>query len=136
MIPIPPWVKPFIGIPFLALGRDWTGCDCFGLLRLVYREQFGIELPSYTEDYADTLDRQELARLIAGQIQPWRPVPFAHCGDAVLFRIAGDECHVGLVVAPPVFLHAQEGKDTCLERWDAAGWRRRIVGIYRHEAMA
>ena len=38
----------FVGIPHADLGRDRAGCDCYGLLRLVYAEDLGIALPSFT----------------------------------------------------------------------------------------
>jgi cell wall-associated NlpC family hydrolase len=135
---IPAWVREYIGVPFKACGRDRGGLDCWGALYVIYREQFGIDLPSYADNYAARLDREEVARLIGSEMNPWRAVARGaeRCGDAALFRIAGDECHVALVVAPPLFLHCQSGTDSCLERWDALRWRRRLVGIYRHEALA
>jgi probable lipoprotein NlpC len=135
---IPAYIRHYVGIPFKPHGRTLLACDCYGLLFLVFRQEFHIELPSYETEYASALDRQEIARLIAGERTPWQPVPTdeARLGDAVCFRIAGDECHIGLVVDPPWFIHAQEGTDSCLQRWDAIRWRARTTGIYRHEAMA
>lgn len=31
-------------VPYLPGGGDWSGCDCWGLVELWYRERFGIEL--------------------------------------------------------------------------------------------
>ena len=64
------WWNRYIGTPFKAFGRTMEGCDCWGLLRIVYREAFGIELPSYVSDYTATDARQELAGLIVTEPEP------------------------------------------------------------------
>ena len=35
----------FIGIPFVSQGRSFRGCDCYGLVKLYYKEVLNIELP-------------------------------------------------------------------------------------------
>lgn len=136
----------YIGIPYAERGRDRDGIDCYGLLRLVYREQLGVDLPSYADAY-DPKDRADIARVIGERLTGWYPVwtrasgvPLdereVRPGDGVRLRILGDDCHVGVVLDPPWFLHAQAGTLSCRERWDSPRWTRRLLGVYRHEALA
>jgi cell wall-associated NlpC family hydrolase len=134
---IPVWAARYIGAAYKAHGRG-PAYDCWGLLAGCYRDVFGITLPSYDERYAAEINRAEIAALISGELGPWRWVPQneARPGDGILFKIAGQPCHVGVVVAPTQFLHVQQGTDACIEDWSRTKWSRRFAGVFRHEAMA
>jgi len=138
---IPGWADRYVGIPFLDNGRSLAGCDCWGLVRLVLREQFGLDLPSYVGGYASANEREEASALIAGRIPAdgwWRvPDQQARPGDGVVLRIMNQPWHVGLMVTPSDFLHVFEGQAvSAIERVDSPRWKRRVVGFYRHEALA
>lgn len=132
---MPPWVADYIGIPFAEFGRNRLGCDCWGLVRLVYADRLGVELPSYTGDYTGTAERDELDRLIAGHMGPWRRVDDPGLFDVVLVRIAGRACHVGVIVGPATMLHIERGIDASIARLTSPVWSRRIDGYYRHESQ-
>lgn len=120
----------YVGIPFRTLGRDREGCDCYGLVRLVYRERLGIELPAFT-DYHETLSA-ETAALIAAERRLWREVAEPAPYDVLLFRVDGAPQHIGLVAQPGWMLHTTRGKHSCLERYTRPYWRARIDGFYRY----
>lgn len=133
------WSNAYVGIPFAEHGRTRAGCDCWGLVHLVYAD-CGVQLPSYAEGYASTLERAEIAALIAGAAvsRPWAEVPpvaATRARDVVLFRRAGAPAHVGLAVAPGLMLHVSAGHAARLERYDDGRWQPRRAGIFRHEAM-
>jgi len=128
---VPAWVSEYIGIPFAGHGRDRNGCDCWGLVRLVLAEQFGISVPSYDAAYSDCCS-SEVGPHIDRVASEWQQVDPALPGDVVVMRITGRPWHVGLVIAPGRMLHVERGLDACQERFDGQHWRNRIVGIYRH----
>jgi cell wall-associated NlpC family hydrolase len=41
------WANGYVGVPYLANGRDRSGWDCWGLLVAVFYEQHGIALPDW-----------------------------------------------------------------------------------------
>ncbi len=75
-LPVP---HRLVGIPFIAGGRGWDGCDCWGLLLLAYREVLGIELPSYDRAGAGDVPRA----IVEGA---WQEVVPPH------LELAGDVC--------------------------------------------
>lgn len=137
----PPWTRDYIGIPFAPHGRDRTGCDCWGLVRLVLRERFGLRLPSYADAYAgaglaEAEDNAAALRHGAGA-ERWRRLDpgSARAGDVALLRLAGTACHVGVIVGWPWMLHVETGTDAAVERLDALRWARRLDSVWRHPAL-
>jgi len=123
----------YIGIPFKSRGRDRNGVDCWGLLRLIYREQLGIELPSYGEEYDSALDYRAVLTTIERHMHEWKPVTDARIWDAVLLRIRGLPIHLGTVIGEGRMIHVTRGISTCIEGYTSPLWRDRILGFFRHE---
>ena len=38
-------ISKFIVIPFVSKGRSFNGCDCYGLVKLYYKEILNIDIP-------------------------------------------------------------------------------------------
>lgn len=108
----------YIGLPWLDRGVTADGCDCEGLLRLVYAGELGIDL-------VGPLDRADWTPITAGSERPL---------DAILIHQA--PWHVGIVVGRGMMLHMPEGRTSCIEPYTTGRWGRRVEGIYRHREVA
>jgi len=140
------WAGAYIGIPFADRGRDRHGVDCWGLVRLVLAEQFGVGIPSYDEVYFHTrdfaaqkqiYDAQEAAdcwlKVMDGYGAPGAERP----GDVVHMRIDVSGMHVGIVIAPGRMLHARDNSGhSVIERIGGTAWKNRVRAIYRHRELA
>ena len=129
------WSDAYLGLPWADLGRDREGCDCYGLARLVYAEQLGIELPSYAGAYVGAAERAEIAALLseAEQDGPWRRVegrPQAF--DILLFRRGRLRSHVGIAIDARMMLHMDGETQARVARLDAPRWRSRFAGAFSH----
>lgn len=128
------WSVDYVGLPWADRGRDRTGCDCWGLVRLVYAEALGISLPSYAGDYPSADELREIDGLIRGALGagPWVEVAAVREFDLVLFGIGRFDSHIGIMVDRSRMLHMM-GCDTAkIERVDTPIWSRRRRGTWRH----
>jgi cell wall-associated NlpC family hydrolase len=135
---IAPWAAAYVGLPYRAQGRTRLGCDCYGLVRLVYAEVFGVPLPSYAAAYDLEQGRAgwpAVADTITLGLAQWHAVdrPAVQIGDGVVFRIAGQPMHMGIIAGtgPVRVLHIEHGINAVLEPLDSTMWNRRILGFYR-----
>ena len=97
------------GVPHRIGGTDRRGVDCSGLMQIVFRESFALELP-----------RTSRAQSRLGQSVPpadMRP------GDLVYFiDKRGD--HIGVVIERGRFLHASSTVGVTVSQFDAYWWPR------------
>lgn len=135
-----PWHAHYVGIPFADKGRDVRGADCWGLVRLVYSNELGIELPTYGEISAFDLAR--VAREIGGgkDGEVWVPVDRnqLRAFDVAVMRGHGvrETCHVGVMVDANHVLHVERGIDAVAVPLDHWTVRRRQVAFRRHRNLA
>lgn len=133
-------LNEYVGIPWLERGRTRDGCDCWGLVRIVYKDKWDIELPSYDAEYDTIADRAHLKALMDNrseefmkdgwhEIYPGEERP----GDGVLMRLGSYPIHVGIVQSSGRLLHIDFGMaSSALESYKQPKLCKRIVGFYRH----
>lgn len=134
---VPIWAGHYIGLPFQDHGRDRSGLDCWGLVRLVIAEQFNIALPSHIHEYQRTTQVDKISQLIDREAKKWRVIAAGHeaCGDVIVLRVRGRPMHVGLVMGDQQMLHIELGINSVLERYGSSRWAERIYGFYRYKGI-
>jgi len=125
----------YIGLPYLDNGRTKTGVDCWGLARLVYQGEFGIDLPSYTEEYIGGTD-PHIVEAVNLYKDNWQELATPNIGDLCLFNIFGEPMHVGVFIGENKFLHSRRGSDSVIESLNNTKWKNRFVGFYAYAPQA
>lgn len=129
------WTERYVGIPYLALGRGFDGVDCYGLARLILDQECGVRIPAYADADPCVLERAELARLIdEGRGSVWHRAEAIRPFDLLLFRMGGQDSHIGVAIDPRMMIHAHRDQAK-VARLDDPAWRSRLVGAWRHEEL-
>jgi len=125
------WAANYIGIPYKLHGRDRLGIDCWGLVRMVLKEQFDINVPSLDGKY-EADDEEGVTDLIdeTKALIKAEKVNTPLDGDIVVLRYLGYTTHVGIVVGDCI-LHASGVKMTALQKISSPHMMHRIQGYYR-----
>lgn len=126
------WYNNYIDIPYKDGGRDRSGLDCWGLVRLVYSDQYGIELPSFSSVYSTVKDTARTSELSAQYREQWDEITEPELGCLVLMRVLGTETHVGVYLGEDKFLHIRSGANSVVESIKSTTWQHRIVGYYKY----
>lgn len=124
------WASEYVGIPYKLHGRTKEGCDCWGIVRLILQEQFGVEVPSLA-DYEEDIKDFERAVDSGMAIVDAKEMPAPEIGDVVLLRILGKPCHVGIYAGEGLMIHTLMAHDSALDHVFGLRWKNRIEGFYR-----
>jgi cell wall-associated NlpC family hydrolase len=128
-----------MSVPFVDKGRDYSGLDCWGAVRLGFLEVYGIELPLYLDDYEDAGNTRKSRSDISGMLvkgkRIWKQVFEYRPMDVALFTLGGQPLHVGLMIDHRNFLHCEKKVGVVIEGLNRAMWRSRLEGVYRLEQV-
>lgn len=128
--------RKYIGIDFVH-----GSTDCYGLIRRVYDEMFGIPLRNYARpdnwwDYPDLYDlymenfENEGFRLVDFDLNSGREV-----GDIILMAIHSEKaCHAGIYIGNGKILHHFYGRKSSIENYCRL-WKNTTVAVIRHKDL-
>ena len=127
------WVNKYVGIPFVSGGRDENGCDCYGLIRLILKNEYGADLPVLSGSYTNALDAAETKKLFLEKVPllTGGRIEKPQAGAVALLRSRGLLCHVGLYAGDDYIIHARSGCGAVLERVTSPSISARVVGWWK-----
>lgn len=128
-------VDQFLGIPFKNRGRDKQGCDCWGLVMLVY-ESLDKIIPDFKISCEEPLNIHQAYRNSSSMEDVWRPLRIPRIPSVAVFSLDIKNpfaCnHLGVAISGRQFLHTMQGKNSCLEKFGHPFWKQRLVGFYEY----
>ena len=133
------WPSTYFTVPFKPYGRTRQGCDCWGLVKLVYSEQRGIDLPDFAGISPD--DAAAVPAAIDRERLNWRRIHFDARQEFDLIvmraRLVRDgktmspEMHIGIVTPDLKILHTEWPHRVSCVAADHPSLAGRIAGVYR-----
>ena len=123
--------KKYIHIPFEDHGRDFDGCDCYGLVRLIYKNEYQKDMPLLI-NYSNSANGKEVEDLIdhskplLNAVEIEKPT----IGCIAIFNIRGFSMHMGVYIGKNMVLHVMKGTNSLCERLDSYRLRGRLEGFY------
>jgi cell wall-associated NlpC family hydrolase len=122
----------YIMIPYKNKGRTSEGCDCWGLVRLVYMKEFDIILPTLLAAYSNAMDGEKVSTVVEANkpLVATKQKDAPEYGDVVIFNMRGNPCHVGVYVGRNKVLHILSGTNSTLESMDSFRLKGRVEGYY------
>lgn len=125
-------------IPFADFGRDWDGCDCWGIVRLIYKEELGIELGLYGG--ITVHDVMKVVRNFNREFREnWSKVSEPVAFDvAAMVNESGSRAfaHCGIMLSDSVLLHMRDGAGIITGNICEPGVSNQILGFYRYGAVS
>lgn len=126
-------IKTFIGIPFVDRGRDKTGSDCYGILKMYYKEILDIEIEEIIAD--PNRPKQCYVKYLDQIARKWEKVetPEPHSVVAMSTNMEHPEMitHFGVMIDNKRMLHTFKNTQSHIINIDNPMIKSQIKGFYK-----
>lgn len=132
---LPAWADQYVGLPFQWNGYDRDGIGCYGLVALVMREQFGIDMPRH-DDVAELLADGSQADV--PHVPGWQQIDMAEAQAGDVLHMKGFHggklvpMHIGAFVSPRHVLHIEQEVGSVIVDVTNKKHAWRAIGAHRH----
>jgi len=122
-------IEKYLNIPYLPDGCDFDGTDCYGIIRLIYRNELSCSLPPFASSTEDSLINQLVEQNICLTETLQNPEPYC----IVTFRENNLVSHMGMVLNDTrYFIHnSAKRQRSTRERLDHPYWSQHIGNFLR-----
>jgi cell wall-associated NlpC family hydrolase len=101
------WLNRFIGRKYVYGGRSIDGMDCYGLLVIIFKERYSIDLPDWLVDEIDLKGRSnQISDVVCSG--KWTEMEEPADGDIAVCSRTKLAHHIGLFFGGGI-IHASEG---------------------------
>lgn len=125
-------IEKLIGIPFVSKGRSFKGCDCYGLVKLYYKEVLNIELPETL--ISPDQPRRTFANYLNEISKNWTstvPGKNAVVAMAVNAQHPSLVTHFAVMIDDKRFIDTRENMSSYLTSIDDEKIKNQIKGFYK-----
>lgn len=117
----------YFNIPYANNGRDYKGCDCYGLVKLLCKELDNKDIPNYIYENSQDAENGKiyLEELKKGK---WKRCE-AKKGAMILLRIDGIANHCGYMIDNTSFIHITKKAGVTIAKITDNAFKDRIIGF-------
>ncbi len=133
-----PNFNKYIGLPYRESGRSIEGVDCFGLIRLIYKEVREIELPGFEEvGYNNKTwhnsKGKDITDNIGSKLLRVNP-PYGLYDGIIFYKYIGSRIadHIGMYLGNNKFIHIEENSTSMISRLESTPYEHRIYAALRY----